>query len=78
MVVECNPHLLRVLRDSDTLNDRDNFICLDMNERVSAFSEDNFGDMIANITPKMVSSYPHIGPLYEKLASFTELQTDQL
>lgn len=77
-MVECNPHLLRVLRDSDTLNDRDKFICLDMNERVSAFSKDYFGDMVANITPKMVSSYPHIGPLYEKLARFTGLKTDQL
>ena len=77
-MVESNKHLLNVFRDSDVLEDRDGIICLDMNERISAFSKSEFQDMISRITPKMISSYPHVGSLYRKLVNYTGLQSEQL
>jgi len=77
-LVESNIHLNKVCRDSDILEDRDKYICLDMNERVSAFCEPNFQDMLKFITPTMFSSYPNVGPLYKKLEKYTGLGTECL
>ena len=77
-VVKSNTHILNIFRESDVFEGRDNLICLDMNERVSAFPETFFQDMLSNITSKMFSSYPHIGPLYRKLENFTGLKSNWL
>lgn len=75
-MVRPNPHLESIKRDSDIISGREGLVCLDRNERVSAFSDEQFQAMLAGLSPALFSTYPDLGPLYQRLQHATGLNQD--
>jgi len=77
-MVRPNQHLENIRRDSDIIAGREGLVCLDRNERVSAFGDDVFQDMIGELSPALLSTYPDLGPLYRRLHDATGLSVDRI
>ena len=77
-MIRPNPHLEEIRRDSDIIRGRDGLVCLDRNERASAFSDAELAEMLGGVTSKMLTTYPNLGPLYERLQRLTGLGEDRI
>ena len=51
-------------------NERSSFLRLDLNENPGGLPEDFIKDVMAKVTPRLVSQYPETLPFTEKLAEF--------
>jgi histidinol-phosphate aminotransferase len=61
-------HLLAIERSSERHEGREDFICLDRNERVSALPDAVFGEIVRQLTPRDLMAYPDAGTFVDKLA----------
>jgi len=77
-MVRANPHIEAIRRDSDVISGRDGLVCLDRNERVSAFSEGQFQAMVDGLSPALFSTYPDLSVLYARLQDATGLAQDRI
>ncbi|MBF0249313.1 MAG: histidinol-phosphate aminotransferase family protein [Alphaproteobacteria bacterium] len=77
-MVRANFHIQGIYRDSDVISGREGLICLDRNERVSAFDEGVFRSMLGELSSRMLSTYHDLGPLYERLECYTGLTRDRI
>lgn len=57
---------------------RHGLIRLDKNERVTAFPQEFFGQLITDITSDHLTAYPEVEPLYEKLAQEHKVSENNL
>ena len=62
-------HLLAIERTSERHEDRENFICLDRNERASQLPEAIYREVLQQIKPRDLTAYPDAGPFVAKLAA---------
>ena len=61
-------HLLAIERTSERHEDRENFICLDRNERASQLSDAVYREILQHIKPRDLTAYPDAGPFVARLA----------
>lgn len=71
------PHLRDLVR-IDSADIRGDFVRLDRNERVSALPDDVFREIIATLSPQMISSYPDPKPLIDAFAAAVGLPPDHV
>jgi len=77
-MVRAKLHIEQIQRDSDIITGRDDVICLDRNERVSAFTDDQLRNMLSGLSSASFNMYPNLGPLYERLQSQTGVDASQI
>jgi len=73
-----NLHLQQIKRDSDIISGREGMICLDRNERISAFPADHFQAILASCSSDLFSIYPDLGGLYERLSAYEDIEIEKL
>lgn len=72
------PHLARVHRDGDRHTAHPGLIGLNRNERVSPMPAAVFQGIMQQVQPAHLSSYPDLGPLYDRLCRTLDLPEDHL
>jgi len=77
-MVRPNPHIEQIKRDSDIISGREGLVCLDRNERISAFADHDFEAMVNALNPALFSTYPDLGPLYARLQAATDLPQERI
>ncbi len=75
-MVQPNLHLLEIVRDEENMAGRENFVCLDRNERHSQFPDEIFKAMQSALTPDMLNHYPDPDPLYDRLCMALGFERD--
>ena len=63
-----NEHLLKIDRAIERMDDRARYARLDRNERITAFPNDVFRDMLSSLTAEHICAYPDPSPLYARLS----------
>lgn len=77
-MVRANPHIEQIKRDSDIITGRDGLVCLDRNERTSAFAEAEFKAMLDRFSPALFSAYPDLSGVYTRLEAATGLAQERI
>lgn len=77
-MIEPKEHLKNIYRTAPEEFDRTAYLRLDKNEDVDGFSPEFVQDLLSGIRPELISSYPQIFPLYEKLSGYLGLDREQL
>ena len=77
-MVQPKAHLLDVYRSAPEKFDRTRYLRLDKNENTSNIPASVLEIAKAGITPELISSYPQVYPLYEKLGRVLALDEDYL
>ncbi|MBT4890140.1 MAG: histidinol-phosphate aminotransferase family protein [Rhodospirillales bacterium] len=72
------PHLEEIRRDSDIISGREGLVCLDRNERISAFADEHFAAMVSKFSASQFSTYPDLGPLYQRIEDFAGLPNSRV
>jgi histidinol-phosphate aminotransferase len=70
---EPKEHLRSIERASERHEGREDFICLDRNERVSGLPEAAFRDLLAQLKPRDLMAYPDAGRFVAKLSAMLGL-----
>jgi histidinol-phosphate aminotransferase len=66
--VSPRPHLRGIERTSERHERRETFVCLDRNERASAFPDHLLRDMLASVCSRDLTAYPDPGPFVSRIA----------
>lgn len=74
--VEPREHLRSIYRTNERHEGRDQFVCLDRNERALPLSDAVFRDMLASVSMRDLMAYPDAGALVSRLAHMLELPED--
>jgi histidinol-phosphate aminotransferase len=69
-------HLRTIERTSERHEGREEFVCLDRNERVSALPEETFRALLGQLKPRDLMAYPDAGRFVAKLAGALDLPED--
>ena len=77
-VIKAKKHVESTERIFDGGSDRRDFIRLDRNERTTPFTADVIEELRERITSYVISAYPEPNHLYEQLARFLDIESDQL
>lgn len=77
-MISPNQYLDTITRDSDIISGRDGLICLDRNERYSSFDDKAFTQMLAIQSSSLFSTYPDLGPLYERIGSLEKITSEKI
>lgn len=77
-MVRANPHIELIRRDSDVISGREGLVCLDRNERASAFSNVHFQAMLGALDSALFSTYPNLSALYQRLQDDTDLTQERI
>ena len=70
---EPKEHLRSIERTSERHEGREEFICLDRNERMSGLPEAAFRDLLAQLRPRDLMAYPDAGRFVAKLSAMLGL-----
>ena len=73
-----NEHLLKIDRAIERMDDRARYARLDRNERITAFPNDVFRDMLSSLTAEHICAYPDPSPLYARLSRTLGVPEDHL
>lgn len=77
-MIEPRPEITTVVRVADRVEAREEFVCLDKNERVDPFPEAVTREMLACLSPRDFSQYPVLEPFYEEVAAWLKVPRDWL
>ena len=77
-MIQPKEHLRNIYRSVPEEFDRTAYLRLDKNEDVDGFSSEFIQGLLSGITPGLISSYPQLFPLYEKLSGYLGVNRDQL
>jgi histidinol-phosphate aminotransferase len=72
------PHLRRIYRTQPDRVDRTAFLRLDKNEGIPGIPKETVEEILSTVTPDLISSYPQVYSLYERLASYLSLSEDHI
>lgn len=72
------PHLTRIYRDGDRHTGHPGLVGLNRNERVSPLPASVFVGIMARVQPTHLTTYPDLGPLYERLSRTLGLPEDHI
>lgn len=75
-MIEPRPEIMQVVRMGDRVEIREQFVCLDKNERVDPFPESVAREMLAGLSPRCFAQYPVLEPFYEEVAAWLKLPRD--
>jgi histidinol-phosphate aminotransferase len=67
-MIQPNRHLLDLDRITDNMGQRENYVCMDRNERLVPFSQSDVAAMQKIFSSKLLNRYPNPVPLYERLS----------
>lgn len=71
-------HLRNIVRDQERNLDRDGYVRLDRNERVTPIPEKYFREMVALLSVDVMMAYPDGGPFVSRVARTTGLPDDHI
>jgi histidinol-phosphate aminotransferase len=74
--VSPRPHLRSIERTNERHERRETFVCLDRNERASAFPDQLLRDMLASVSSLDLTAYPDPGPFVSRIAQSIGYQED--
>lgn len=77
-MIRANSHIETIRRDSDVISGREGLVCLDRNERVSAFAVEHFQAMLNGLNSALFSTYPDLMALYQRLQDLTGLAQEYI
>jgi histidinol-phosphate aminotransferase len=72
------PHLREIHRTPPERFDRTAFLRLDKNEGIPGIPKEAVEEILSTITPDLISSYPQVYSLYERLARYLSLSEDHI
>lgn len=71
-------HLNAIQRSAGSLADRNDYLRLDMNENPISEKSPVIAEILKNIDPRVITSYPQYGGLYQMIAEKNGIQSEQL
>ncbi|MDD1671267.1 MAG: histidinol-phosphate aminotransferase family protein [Methanomicrobiales archaeon] len=71
-------HLREIHRTPPERFDRTAFLRLDKNEGIPGIPQETVEEILSTVTPDLISSYPQVYPLYERLTSYLSLSEDHI
>lgn len=76
--IEAKSHLRSIYRAPPDRSDRTDFLRLDRNEGIPGVPEAALAGILRGVTPDLVSTYPQVAPLYERLSRFLSLPEENI